>query len=224
MNESNQQKSTSPVNTRARSDESKALRRSEILNVALDAFFEKGFKATRLDDIAKGAGMTKGALYLYFDSKESLFVGLIEEMAQPKLEGMKQLLNTTDSASDAMLKIMSKFASHLNGSQLPKLMKILIADSGAFPDMVTLYRESLIKKGLALIESILQQGKDSGEFYIDAPHLVAKLVIAPMIFTAIWKTVFEKTDNQILDAKKLLETHIQIFLNGIKHPLEQSHE
>jgi len=87
----------SPANRRARSERSKALRREVLLKAALEQFYQNGYVATRMDDIAADAGFSKGTLYLYFASKEALFEALIAEIALPKIAAFEAGLSQLDS-------------------------------------------------------------------------------------------------------------------------------
>ena len=64
----------------------KDARPAELTRAALELFVERGYAATRLEDVAKRAGVSKGTLYLYFDSKEELFKAVVREGLVPALE------------------------------------------------------------------------------------------------------------------------------------------
>jgi AcrR family transcriptional regulator len=92
---------------RARSDDAKDERRQALLLVALDEFFQKGFTAARMDDIARRAGLSKGTLYLYFESKEALFTALIETLAMPNLSHIETISTMASTIREALDRLVA---------------------------------------------------------------------------------------------------------------------
>lgn len=201
---------------RARSEEAKDKRRQALLAAALDAFFERGFTATRMDDIAVRAGVSKGALYLYFKSKEALFQALVEAYALPNVERIEAAAAAAPNAKEAIA-AFTLLAPHLvRTTAVPKIMKILIADAPAFPEIVNEYRRNLIERGLGVIENILSRAKETGELDIDNPQLTARLVIAPMVLSAIWHVTFERHDPAAkVDLESLFALHGKMLLRAL---------
>ena len=200
---------------RARTIEAKDARRRAVLNAALDEFFERGFTAARMDDIARRAGLSKGALYLYFDSKEELFSGLVETIAMPNLERVEQLVGTTRSPTEAIRLLMAFAPRLIVGSPLPRIVKVLIADSGAFPEVVRDYRRQVIDRVLGAIARLLERGRATGEFQVDDPHLAARLVVAPIVLSAMWRVVFETDPEAQVDVEALFALHEQFLLRAL---------
>ena len=200
---------------RARSDEAKDERRQAFLNAALDEFFDRGFTAARMDDIARRAGVSKGALYLYFDSKEALFAALVETVAVPNLEIIERSVAEAPSAVEA-IRAMLRLAPYLiRTSDLPRLMKVLVGDSRAFPDVVTRYRQDVIDRVMGAVISMLARGRDNGEFEIADPQLTARLVAAPSLFSAMWRVVFEHDPEARVDLDALFALHERMLLKGL---------
>lgn len=201
---------------RARTDEAKDERRQALLAAALDEFFEKGFAATRMDDIARRASLSKGALYLYFDSKEAMFQALIESLASPNLEIIEQITEHAASLKEALHGIR-KFAPFLiRQTDLPRLMKVLVGDSQLFPEIVEAYRQELIERVLSMIAALLQRADETGEAKIENPQLTARLIMAPVIFSALWQAVFNQTSEAEVDLDQLFAIHEQMMLNALQ--------
>jgi AcrR family transcriptional regulator len=207
---------------RARTEQAKDKRKLVLLHAALDEFFERGFNAARMEDIAKRASLSKGTLYLYFNSKQALFQALIEEIALPTLGRTSQLAEEASSATEALTRLMTYIPQIIRNSPMPKLMKVLLADSRAFPELVLLYKQQVIEKALTMIEGILQRGSSAGEWQVDDVHLTARLVVAPMIFSVIWRVTFENIalaegqDNRSeLDLEGLFALHNKFLLAGL---------
>ena len=206
---------------RARSDEAKDERRQALLATALDEFFEKGFAATRMDDIAGRAQLSKGTLYLYFDSKEAMFHGLVESFASPNLEIVERITHEAPSLKDALHGIRM-FAPHLiRQTELPRLMKVLVGDSQLFPDIVRAYREELIDHVLSMVTSLLRRADETGEARIDNAELTARLVMAPVIFSALWQGVFNQKSEAEVDLDQLFHIHEQMLLRALQIEITQ---
>ena len=175
---------------RARTQEAKEDRRAAFAAAALEEFFEKGFTAARMEDIARRAGFSKGALYLYFDSKEALFEAVVENFAMPNVERLEAAAAASESANQVIDALISLAPAIIRGGQIPKIAKILIGDATAFPAMTTAYRKKIIERILAVITRVLTKAKTAGEIEVENPALTVRLIIAPVIMSAIWRILF----------------------------------
>lgn len=192
---------------RARSQDAKDARRESLLTAAMDEFYERGFAAARMQDIAKRARLSKGTLYLYFDSKRDLFRALIDTFAVPNLEAIEAMTASAPSFDDA-LDAIAEFAPRLvRESNLPKLMKVLAGDSHNFPDIIQSYRTDVLDRVLAATAGMLERARDAGEIAVDQPGLAARLVVAPMAMSMLWQAVFGHTKGERVDVEKLFELH-----------------
>lgn len=199
---------------RARTHEAKDQRRRAFLAAALEEFFEGGFTASTMDDIAGRAGFSKGTLYLYFDSKEDLFVQLIQSIAMPNVERIERIAESIESAPAALRALLSMAPTLVRESELPRIVKVLIAESGAFPEVVQGYREQVLDRVLAAVARILERGHDTGELAVRDAQLTARLAIAPILLSAIWRVVFE-TDDDRVDLDALFGLHADTLLRGL---------
>ncbi len=201
---------------RARTAKAKQERRQLLLRAALDELYEKGFTAARTDDIAERAGLSKGTLYLYFKSKEDLFIALIESLTSDKLNQIELMAQQMPSLDQA-LSAFGKFAPTLiRESDLPRLMKVLIGESQTFPHIVANYRKHTLERVLAAIQTMLTHAQARGEIDIDDPKLTARLVIAPVVLSGIWQAVFAGTDTEPVDLEALFDIHIRFLLKAMK--------
>jgi len=207
---------------KARTSEAKDERRQAVLNAALDEFFERGFAATRMDDIARRVGLSKGTLYLYFDSKEALFISLLETAAIPNVEMIEKLSATALSAADAIHSLTAFMPHVIRETPMPRVIKVLIADAGAFPDVVRTYRRQVIDRVLAAVAKFLERGHASGELVVDDPQLTARLVVAPVILSAIWRVVFETDPEARIDLDDLFSLHGRMLLRALSASGESS--
>lgn len=197
----------------------KNARPSELTAAALELFVEKGFAATRLDDVAARAGVSKGTLYLYFDSKESLFKAVIEEGIVPTLVAAEQqLAEHSGSSIDLLRKLLFGWWQQIGGTRLAGVPKLIISESRNFPDVAQYYHDRVIVRGRALIRSVLQRGIASGEFRALDVETAIDVIIAPLLMLVIWRFSLcfcgQETDPAVY-----LETHFELLANGLnRHP------
>jgi AcrR family transcriptional regulator len=191
-------------------------RPAEILAAALDLFAEKGFSATRMEDVARQAGISKAGVYLYFKDKMSLLQALVNEMAGANVSVARGIAEQHEGPVGPLLAtILTFMARQLRDTRFPELLKVVISESRAHPDIGRLYLDSVIRQGLPLFEDLLRRGMARGEFRAVDPALAVKAMIAPMLLAAIWKTVLQPIGAEPLDIEALAAQHVDIFLRGI---------
>ncbi|HEY8697249.1 MAG TPA: TetR/AcrR family transcriptional regulator [Rhizomicrobium sp.] len=196
----------------------KDARPQEILDAALSLFAEKGFAATRMDDIASRAGVTKGTIYLYFQSKEEVFKSLVRESIGTTLSSVIENAGAFEGSARALLKLVLRTVGRfMLTSDRIVLPKIVLAEAGNFPELVRFYRSEIIEKGLALLSSVFARGIASGEFRSDVkPEHAARLAIAPVLLAALWRTTFAPLEAEPYDLEGLIEAHLAVFLKGLE--------
>lgn len=195
----------------------KDARAPEILEAALAVFAQKGFAGTRMDDIARRAGITKGTIYLYFDSKQSVFKALARASIGEQLAAVKaQVENFPGSSAQLLRFVLSTMGGFAATSDRVILPRLLLAEAGNFPELAKFWREEIIEKGIGLFGSIVQRGVDRGEFRAIAPEHAARLCVAPILLIMIWRTTFAQFDSQPYDYHALIEAHLQTLLQGLE--------
>ena len=194
----------------------KEARPQEILDAALAVFAEKGFAAAKLEEIAKRAGVSKGTIYLYFESKEAVFKALIQERLASRVGGFAELLNDYQGSSAELLaQLIRGFGMIMSTSDLVVLPKMVMAEAGNFPELARVYREEVIDKGLALLGEVIERGVRRGEFRDIPKQHAARLVVGPLMIIAIWRTTFARFDSEPYDYSGLVEAHIETLLRGL---------
>jgi AcrR family transcriptional regulator len=194
----------------------KEARPDEILVAALASFAERGFAATRLEDVAARAGISKGTLYLYFNGKEELFEAVVRATLVPNLERLEALTATFEGPSGVLLERLLLTIGGVVDSRVGAIPKLVIAEAGNFPDLARFYLDEVVRRGLRLIGTILRRGIERGEFrQIDVDHTVF-CVIAPMLIAALWKNSLEPHDDAPLDAQALARAHLDLLLRGLE--------
>jgi len=185
-------------------------RPQEITAAALAAFAEKGYAATRVDDVARRAGVSKGLLYLYFKTKEELFKAVIRSFVVPRIEALTDIVDSSELSSEEFLRgPFLEFVKTLPGSPISILIRLMIAEGPKHPDLLQFYWENVVSRGLAALTEMLERGVQQGEFrrsvVNDLPHLFAM----PVLFSIIFKSLFEK---HCPDTDKLIETQLDLLI------------
>ncbi|MEI9931123.1 MAG: TetR/AcrR family transcriptional regulator [Rhizomicrobium sp.] len=194
----------------------KQARPAEILDAALSVFAEKGYAGTRMDEIAHRAGVTKGTIYLYFASKEAVFKTLVRESIGAILSGVSaDVASLPGTAKDLLRFALQRTAHFLMTSDRVVLPKIIVAESGNFPELARFYRDEVIAKGMAMMAALIERGIAQGEFrHVPVQHAV-RLCIAPVMLSAMWRTTFAQFDPEPYDYKGLIDTHLDVLFHGL---------
>lgn len=206
---------TKPPPKKSKGRPAKSGRSDDILNAALAEFSDKGFDATRLDDVARNAGISKGTIYLYFDSKEALFEGVIRRWIVPRVAAVESLLETHEGSVEDLLRAQVRtIYREMAGSNLRQILRLMIAEGPRFPHLVDFYFNTVIKRGLGVLGRTITLGVERGEFRETALPDYPQAVMAPAMIAAIWKLLFDA--HHELDIDALYETHFDILMNGLK--------
>ncbi|MDJ0932734.1 TetR/AcrR family transcriptional regulator [Breoghania sp.] len=190
-------------------------RRNEILQAAFNLFAEHGFAQTRLEDVAKHAGIAKGTIYLYFSDKETLFEELLREAAQPVLAVMEAVASLPDLPVQVILRRMHMiFVDQILLTHRKYLIRLLIQEGPRFPAITEFYYRDIVRNALELISRIGQRGFESGELTSNALARFPQLVMAPLLTGVIWDALFE--DQQHLDMEGMLSTYRELLISAPK--------
>jgi AcrR family transcriptional regulator len=194
-------------------------RPGEILDAALALFVEKGFAATRLDDVAARAGLSKAAIYLYFKDKTALFQGVVRQAIGGNLGTVEGLARAHQGPVSALIPgILDFMASRVEDTPMASIAKVVIAESRAFPDIGRFYLKEVIGRGIPLFEGLIARGVASGEFRNVDPVLTVRSLIGPMLLSIVWRTVFEPIGATKLDVRALARHHADLMLHALRAP------
>jgi len=201
---------------RPRQRRAPAERPGEIIDAALALFVEKGFAATRLDDVAERAGLSKAAIYLYFDDKIALFQGVIRQAIGSNLGLVEAMLAAhRGPVAELLPRILEFMASRIEETPMASVAKLVIAESRAFPEIGRFYLEEVIGRGLPLMESLIARGIAQGEFRKVDPGLTVRSIIGAMLLAMIWRTVFEPIGAEKVDVRALARHHADLMLHAL---------
>lgn len=197
----------------------KESRPAELLAAALDLFVERGFAATRLDDVAQKAGVSKGTLYLYYQNKEELFKAVVRENIVPLIEEARAVIERSDEPSAVLLeRFFSEWWQRFGSTKLSGILKLVIAESGNFPEVAQFFSKEVAIPDRILLATILRRGIDRGEFELTDVDAAVHSWIAPLVVKAIMMHSLDARqpcDTQI-SPERMLRTHIELILKAIR--------
>lgn len=197
----------------------KEARPSELTAAALELFVEKGFAATRLEDVAARAGVSKGTLYLYFDSKEALFKAVIQEGIVPALaEGEAIAARHVGSAFELLRELLDNWWVMIGETRLSGVSKLMISEARNFPEVAQFYYENVIRRGRALIGAALERGMASGEFRRMDVNTCIDVVIAPVLMLNIWRHSMACCLGAQANPREYLDLHLDLLRQGLQVP------
>jgi AcrR family transcriptional regulator len=195
-------------------------RPAEIIAAALDVFTTRGFSATRLDDVAAKAGISKGTLYLYFRNKEDLFKAMVRETLVPNIKLAEERLADVQGDTAALLGEVLRNMVGVIVSPIGAIPKLVIAEAGNFPDLARFYVEEVVGRGLGVLGRLVACGTARGEFRAIDPATAAPVLVAPLLVLAMWKHALEPNASARVtgsfDLNRFIETYQDVILNGLR--------
>ena len=204
----------------ARRRERKDTRPQEIVAAAFEEFAAKGYAATRLEDVASRARVSKGLPYLYFKTKEALFKAVVKSVITPHFDAIRRQMESTDMSSEEFLKgPFLAFIQELVLSRRAAIARLLIAEGHKHPELTAFYFEHVISHGIEAMRNLIDRGVARGEFRPTQLREFPQLLIAPVLTAVLWRALFER--HRHLDTDKLLETHIGLIVDAIRAPRRQ---
>ncbi|NOJ46203.1 TetR/AcrR family transcriptional regulator [Bradyrhizobium archetypum] len=187
-----------------------AERRGAIIEAAMDEFIARGFAATRLDDIAKRAGVAKGTIYLHFKDKESMF----EELIRTAIVPLVIRLSSTPPAPGASVRDMVEafartFIAEVASTRRGDLIRLIVAEGPRFPAVADFYYREVITRGLAGMRAMIELGIARGEIKQKKLAQFPQILVAPALIAVIWQSLFSK--HAPLDAIAMFRVHLDLI-------------
>jgi len=184
-------------------------RREAIIAAALDEFSVRGFAATRLDDVARRAGVAKGTIYLYFRDKESLFQELVRAMVSP-LVGAITAAPLQDLPIRTVVELIADvFVNEIFGTRRKDVLRLIISEGPRFPKLAEFYYREVIARVLPVLRARLSLAVDRGELPSDALARFPQLLVAPAVMALVWSGLFEQFEP--LDVRALMRAHLDVL-------------
>lgn len=201
-------------------------RPDEILAGALIEFRARGFVGARIEDIARHAGLSKGTVYLYFSSKEEMLKELIRRTVRPIADRLKSIAehvcddSSDELASDVLRDMLFLVGHGLTDPKVSAIPLVIIGEAGNFPEHADFYRREVIEVSMGALVTVIKRGIDQGEFKAVEPHFAVRSLMGMLLMQVIWNGVFARENDPELPVSDLLNTHLNIFLDGIIMPKE----
>lgn len=194
----------------------KAARPEEIVAAALEIFAEKGFAAARLDDIAARAGVSKGAIYLYFATKEDIFRAVIAEAVLPNVGQIRRLAVAHPGPFADLARGLAQLAPTLLARpELGGVIKMVVGEARNFPELARLWHDQVIDPALGALSAAIEGAQARGEVRPGDPRLYALGLIGPLLAGVIWRETFAPVGAPPFDLPELARQHIETALRGM---------
>jgi TetR/AcrR family transcriptional regulator len=196
----------------------KDARPGELLDAALELFVQKGFAATRSEEVAARAGVSKGTLFLYFPSKEELFKAVVRENISGRFpEWNEAFENFQGSSADLLRQFLLMWWERVGTSKASGLGKLVMSEARNFPDLATFCQQELLQPCHALVCRILQRGVDRGEFRVPDLPYAAYNVMGGMVFLINMRHSLGACLplEQQLDPQRYVASYADVLLRGL---------
>ena len=188
----------------------------ELLDAALALFVEQGFAATKVEDVAKRAGVSKGTLFLYFATKEELFKAVVRENIVGKFSEFNVALDSFTGNTETLLRtFMTAWWHRVGSTNSAGICRLMMSEGRQFPELAEFYRTEVIEPACQIIGRVLARGVQRGELQaLHAEHSVYTL-LAPILFLMLWNSAPSLSGALPLDGQAFLDSQIDVLLHGI---------
>jgi AcrR family transcriptional regulator len=193
----------------------KAERPGEILEAAFEEFVQKGYAATRLEDVAARAGVTKGTIYFYFENKESVFVAMVRELSQPVHIQAEEFVASNQATAPDFLRAYLRLLYRIIATdpRAREVLRLLIAEAGRFPELIDEHYRNFMGPAVERLRQALAEGAAKGEIRQSPALEFPELLLAPSLSLNIWMLLF--SDRKPLDLDRHFEASVDLLLNGL---------
>tara|TARA_R110002020_G_scaffold50791_4_gene143691 strand:- start:3537 stop:4169 length:633 start_codon:yes stop_codon:yes gene_type:complete len=191
-------------------------RPDEVLDAALAVFVQKGFAASRVDDVAQHAGVSKGLVYLYFPSKEALLEGIVKRALVPIAEhALNDLAAFDGDPRLAITKVMTLLGNQLAAPAGLAIPKLILGEVTRFPEIGMMYRREVLDKVRPALQALLARGVASGHLRPIDPEMAVRSVIGPLLAHVALSELFGVRPDEGLALERLIQSHLDILFYGI---------
>jgi AcrR family transcriptional regulator len=195
-------------------------RPQEIVAAAFEEFAAKGYAATRLEDVASRAKVSKGLPYLYFKTKEALFKAVVKSVITAHFDVIRAKMETTELSAESFLKgPFLSFIQELVTSRRAFIARLLISEGHKHPELTAFYYEQVVSRGIQTLSRLIDRGIAAGEFKPTPLRDYPQLLVAPVLTAIFWRQLFER--HRHLDTDALLRTHIELLTDAIRAPARE---
>lgn len=194
-------------------------RPDEVLDAALELFMEKGFAATRVDDIARRAGLSKGAVYLYFPSKEAVLEALVRRSIIPIADSALEALRNYEGDPRLIISMVIKMVGkRFSDPRIVAIPKVVFREVLGFPHLAEMYRAEVLDKVIPVVAGLIRRGVEQGYLRQVDPELTIRSIIGPLMLHLVMAEVFGIIPAGGLHFDKLVDNHLSILFDGLSAP------
>ncbi|GAB3427137.1 TetR/AcrR family transcriptional regulator [Massilia solisilvae] len=205
-----------PAENKPRWERRKDARPQELLAAALDLFVERGFASTRLEDVARRAGVSKGTLYLYFENKEELFKAVVRNSIVPVIGDAEVSIAAFEGHSaDLLRQVIQNWWQRIGATKASGIVKLVMAEAGNFPELAQMYQEEVVTRGTMMIRGMLERAIARGEFRPVDVVQMTQVLMAPMLTLVTWKHSVGPCARAELNPDAFLATFLDMALFGL---------
>ena len=194
----------------------KEARPRDIAAAALEIFAEKGFAGARIDEIAARAGVSKGTLYLYFETKADIFRAVVRETVNPNIAALEQGVFKMDMPfADLIRTLLPSFAEMATATPVGRIVKMVVGESRNFPELAKVWHDDVVEKAVAIIASRIARGQARGEVRPGDPRVHAFSIMGPMLLGVLWRETFTPVGAPTIDLVAIARQHAETILGGL---------
>lgn len=194
----------------------KADRPAEIVQAALTVFAEKGFAAAKLEDIARRAGVSKGAIYLYFETKEEVFRAVVSEAIAPNVGAVKAMAAAHPGPlADLLRGVTGHIATVVSHTPLGGVLKMVVGEARNFPEIARVWHDELVSQAIGAMASAIEQAQARGEVKPGDPRTYALQLISPLLVAVLWRETFVPVGAPPFDLPAVMAQHVDTLLCGM---------
>lgn len=200
---------------RRRKDE----RPAEIVAAALEVFAEKGFAAARLDEIARRAGVSKGAVYLYFETKEDIFRAVVVQAIAPNVGAVRAMIAAHPGPlPDLLRSVAARMGQVIETTPIGGVLKMVVGEARNFPEIARVWHDELVSQALGALAGAIATAQDRGEVRPGDPRAYALQLISPILVAVLWRETFVPVGAEPFDLRALMAQHVDTILGGMAMP------
>ncbi|MBI1170732.1 TetR family transcriptional regulator [bacterium] len=191
-------------------------RPDEVLDAALQLFAAQGFAHTTVEQVARAAGLSKAAVYLYFPSKTALLAGLIKRAVAPVADLALGQIAQSDAAPLVLIAQMLRMAvRRLAAPGVMAIPALVLREAAAVPEIVQVYRAEVLDRVLPALTTLIARGVALGQIRPVDPELTLRSLVGPVLAHVLLAEVFGLHPEGGLALDRLVENHLTILLAGL---------
>lgn len=194
----------------------KDARPGDIVAAALEVFGEKGFAGARIEEIARRAGVSKGTLYLYFETKSDIFRAVVHDAISPNIDEVGRTILALDLPfAEVVRLLLPRFAQLVTELPVGAVVKMVVGESRNFPELAKVWHDEVVQKGVGLLSRLIVRAQARGEVRPGDPRVHAFSIMGPMLLGMLWRETFPPVGGAAIDLPAIARQHAETVLAGL---------